>query len=443
MSDTSYQYRQIARITVEAVTPLSVGSGESDIMTDALVIKDVNGMPYIPATSIAGVVRHSLAEQGIKTDQLFGFQGFNKNEGCGSKIIFTDAVMIGKEGLPLDGIQRIDMQDEFYSHFVTLPIRQHVRINRRGTAEDKGKFDEQVTFKGVRFVFEMELVDNRENNENFASILKVVHSPWFRIGSGTRSGFGSMKVVECRQAVLDLGNEQDLNLYLTKSSCLSSEWNGFKQGKSLYTEDEKRWINYSLELKPRDFFLFSSGFGDDDADMTPTEELFIIWKDGKPEFKTAYVIPASSIKGAIAHRTAYHWNKKKEHFADKEYTETVNEAVKTLFGNAGDNEEDIARGNVIIDDILIETSDKVEDYKFFNHIAIDRFTGGVMDGALFTEKTTYLKNTPISLKIFVAEKALEDEDVKFAFEKTLEDISNGLLPLGGGTSRGHGIFKKQ
>ena len=38
------------------------------------------------------------------------------------------------------------------------------------------------------------------------------------------------------------------------------------------------------------------------------------------------------------------------------------------------------------------------------------------------------------------QEALQDEDVRKAFEKALQDICDGLLPLGGGTNRGNGIF---
>ena len=52
--------RYIARFVVEAATPLAVGSGNKGLTIDRLVIKDANGLPFIPGTSLAGVVRHEL-----------------------------------------------------------------------------------------------------------------------------------------------------------------------------------------------------------------------------------------------------------------------------------------------------------------------------------------------------------------------------------------------
>lgn len=130
---TRYTHRHIVRLTVEAATPLAVGTGKgSDILTDAPVAKDVNGLPYIPATSIAGVLRHAMGYTEDKTeDNPFGYiskSDDNDDSGHGSDIIFTDAVMVGKDGKALDGIQDIDWNDEFYRYFQDLPVRQHVRI---------------------------------------------------------------------------------------------------------------------------------------------------------------------------------------------------------------------------------------------------------------------------------------------------------------------------
>lgn len=47
MEQTFYPIRYIARITIEADGPLSIGSGEKSITTDAPILRDVNGLPFI------------------------------------------------------------------------------------------------------------------------------------------------------------------------------------------------------------------------------------------------------------------------------------------------------------------------------------------------------------------------------------------------------------
>ena len=77
--------------------------------------------------------------------------------------------------------------------------------------------------------------------------------------------------------------------------------------------------------------------------------------------------------------------------------------------------------------------------KHFNHVSIDRFTGGARAGALFTEKTVS-SNQKITLNLIVETSAFEEEWVEAAFEAAIGDLKNGRLPLGGSVAKGHGVF---
>ena len=58
-----YTHRYLARVIIEATTPLAIGSGEKNMITDQIILSDVNGLPYIPGTSLAGIIRHALGEE--------------------------------------------------------------------------------------------------------------------------------------------------------------------------------------------------------------------------------------------------------------------------------------------------------------------------------------------------------------------------------------------
>lgn len=458
MTDTRYTYSHIMRLTVEAATPLAVGTGKScDILTDAPVAKDVNGLPYIPATSIAGVLRHAM---GLAVDQTegnpFGYiskSDDNDDSGHGSDIIFTDAVMVGKNGKALDGIQDIDWNDEFYRYFQDLPVRQHVRIDHKCTAENNGKFDNEVVYKGTRFVFEIELMSEKDDKEHIEKAIEHLRYSTLRIGGGTRKGYGKLSIVDCRQASLNLSNPEDLEKYLNKSSSLAEDWAGFTKISVIESLDYSKWTHYQLKLKPLDFFMFGSGMGDSDADNVYVSELIVSWgsddkpyidkdKECKPQKRV--LIPGSSVKGAIAHRTAYHYNKIKGNFAenykDKEKREEItgsnNKAVAEIFGKADGDK--FTRGRILIDDVIKGQAEPKS--KSFFHNKIDQFTGGTMDGALFQEKVIHDKDTEYTFDIYVENSALADDDIKKAFVQSLRDICAGLLPLGGITNRGNGIF---
>ena len=92
---------------------------------------------------------------------------------------------------------------------------------------------------------------------------------------------------------------------------------------------------------------------------------------------------------------------------------------------------------MISDVYLDKTSSK--DTKVFDHVSIDRFTGGGIDGALFQEKTIASKETFI-LEILIKEDKVSDDIALESFEKALKDITTGMLSLGGATTKGHGVF---
>jgi len=302
-------------------------------------------------------------------------------------------------------------------------------------------FDNEVVYKGTRFVFELELKGNSEDKTYWNSILEQVNNPTFRIGSGTRNGYGSLKVIAVYSQVFDLQNEKDFESYINFNPSFNADinWNDAKP--SELTSD--KFTKYSLKLKPDSFFIFSEGFGDDEADNRPLDEEIVVYKNGEIDFEHQTVIPASSIKGAISHRVAFHYNRLTQQFADFGGGKTGfdNEAVATLFGKAGqDNKEkvvDAQAGLVFINDFYF-SDEQVNNKKILNHVAIDRFTGGAMDGALFSEKVSNLLGNEFKFDVFVQYNT-EDEILK-SLESALVDICKGLLPLGGMTTKGHGMF---
>lgn len=429
MKATPFTYRFVARIEIKAVTPLAVGTGKKDIMTDALVATDCNNLPYIPATTIAGILRHELDEQ--TANDIFGNQ--NEQVNHGSHIIFTDAKMIGEDGLAIDGICPIDFTRPYYQPYRYLPIRQHNSINDKGVTNKGAKFDNQVVIAGTRFCFEVEMVaTSSEREDAFKNVLNKLQLHHLRLGSGTRKGYGEIEVCQCLYKKYDLTNQSDLQAYTNKSSSLAAPFVG--DTIQLEAPSNNGWEFYELNLKADDFFIFGSGFGDNDVDDTPLTEQV----NDHPQHQT--IIPASSIKGAISHRVAYYYNKLNNHFVDDTthgipQVGTKNEAVAALFGEDTKGiSGDIRRGHVIISDVILDQLPT----KVFKHVKIDRFTGGAFAGALYDEKVNY--GGEFQLKILVNKQAFVDATIRTAFEKALLDLTIGMLPLGGMTNRGHGCF---
>ena len=462
MAQFKNPYRFLARIVIETTTPLQIGSGKKGIKTDSLVLRDVNGLPFIPGTTLAGLIRHSL-DNSLK-ESLMG------NQKEGSRLIITEARMLDNQGRVLDGIinqNQIDAETKtFLSLYKELPIRQHVRITHRGTAEDRGKFDEEIVLKGTRFCLEMEMISNEETDAGkFKQLLNIIQSPIFRIGSGSRSGFGSIKFDKCLFRQISLNDVKERKEYLAKNSNLSEEWSGWASAKDMKKHcdnvfDVDGWTAYQLSLSPEDFILFGSGFGDEkgNADMTYVKEAYIEWdgdKANRKEREEVLLIPGSSIKGALSHRTAFYYNQLTGAVIQSDGTlrngKTIDElvgknnyAVKSIFGSEGEKNPvsrkmiNKQRGNILISDV-IELKDNATP-KILNHVSIDRFTGGPIYSALFSEETLYAKGLPVIINLLVSNQAFEDKIVMQAFESALKDVATGMLPLGGGVNRGNGCF---
>lgn len=450
MSNTTiYDARLQAHVVLEAGTPLVIGSGRKTMLTDAAILKDINGFPYIPGTSIAGILSHAFDEK--TKGSFFGVKSTSKendNDSKGSDIIFSEGKIIDLKGNVIDGISNLSDTD-FSNRFKRLPKRNHVCLTDKGVAKNAGKFDEEVIYKGCRFAFDIELVaksgDLDSASSFFNEVLSSLYSSTFRIGGGTRNGFGKMKVHEIKKRTLILSNECELDKYLNYSSILSSnyaDWDAFEKSST-----DKGWITYELTLAPNDFFSFGAGFGDKDVDDIQVREEHIEWKDqNEGVFEEKYLIPATSLKGAIAHRVAFYSNLKEGKYAMQipaeefdNYSGGMNTAVGQLFGYQKDK-EDLRRGICIFNDLFVEKNEEKE--KVFNHVSIDRFTGGAIDGALFSEKVIDGRDLELKTTIMVKDTGEEGlTDALECLERALKDIDLGTLTFGGGSGRGHGTFK--
>ena len=407
--------RYIAHIVLEADTPIKLGSSASDFLQDMPVQKDWNGLPMILGTSIAGVLRKEFGDKEAK--DIFG-------ETNGSKAIISNALLVDEKGKVCEDLLCED--SAFLKIFDNLPIREHTAINSKGVASNGAKFDEEVVYKGTRFKFSIEYIE--EDKTTFEAILNLLSSPTFRLGGGSTKGFGKFKVYDIKMGLVDL-KEYSSSLNHTPSEC---EVYKTKQSHS------DTHTTYTLAICPDDFFMFGSGFGDSDADMTPVYEQVVDYANAKLTDKQV-LIPASSIKGALAHRTAFHYNKEMLQ-QGKDHTKTGgdNEAVQAIFGAAKNSKENIdgSKGKILISDCFKVNS---AQEKVFDHVSIDRFTGGAIEGALFQEKTIARDGDNDYIIEILLDKSIKGDELK-AFENALDDICNGMLPLGGATTKGHGIF---
>lgn len=148
-----------------------------------------------------------------------------------------------------------------------------------------------------------------------------------------------------------------------------------------------------------------------------------------------YLLPASAIKGAIRHRVSYHYNCLTQRFVDDDtaYDADDSPAVTALFGQAKDKQA--SAGILAFQDVYLEN----QQHKVLTHNKIDKFTSGVINGALFSEQVLWQSRIKVQIDITKPEQ-ITDMTIKQALQNALSDLAKGWLPLGASGSRGLGAF---
>jgi CRISPR/Cas system CSM-associated protein Csm3 (group 7 of RAMP superfamily) len=408
-----YLHFQETEVTLELETPMHIGSGNREGGSDAGVVRDHNGLPAIPGTSLQGMLRSAFSEP----EKLFGRSGTNKerDNGRGGRVWLSWATAHNANGQPARGWLTPNQrdQDPVLRDAAAPFLRDHVKLNERGVADDRGKFDELVVSKGHRFTFTLRLATYSTKAEpqhtgEMKELLTELSSGELRLGGKTRRGLGAFKVV-------------------TPEPIESTS---------------KQFTTYKLELTPEDLWMFGGGLSAD-SDSAPVIAPFIEWSEGgqgsQGSVQSTWLIPGSAVKGALRHRTIFHANRLHGHFADLPDSPAKTEAKKKttdlitkLFGDV--TEETAIAGRVYIDDVLLKPGQS-QKAPIQNHVSINPFLGGAKDTALFDDQPLFRSNDePIEIEIHLR------GDMPKAFEAAIEDLCNGYLPLGAHAGRGYGIF---
>lgn len=110
-----------------------------------------------------------------------------------------------------------------------------------------------------------------------------------------------------------------------------------------------------------------------------------------------------------------------------------------VFGYGGGQDSDDrsvgARAAVRVADAVV--ADPVPAQR--THVAIDRFTGGALDGALYTMEVLEAGSFPLAVERLPG--AVDDElarQVRAVLRLVLEDLNDGIIGMGGGIARGYG-----
>lgn len=444
MTAPQHPLRYLARVTIQFDTPFIIGSAQDDLLYDSVFVTDANGLPALPGSSLAGILRHAWADAGYGNgNDIFGFQ--KKDQGHGSRLSISWGCIHDQEDRPVEGIiqdRSLLTRDRVLSESLVTTARDHVRINHKGTADKGGKFDERSVSAGHRFTFELALEGGEADVDDWQRLLSLLRSDAIRVGGKTRRGYGQFSVVALKAAAFDLTTQEGFDAFAAHplalaEPCQLSDVLGTKP------QISSQSVVATLRLRPESFWMIGGGF-DADIDMAPLTANRIVWSGNRGDVQyNRAILTGSAIKGAISHRLAFHYNRLSGAFAGQvkpeEHTGKENKAVASLFGSEKKG-KDGQRGRVIISDLFI---DNPGPQKIINHVSIDRFTGGArtLEGALFDEKP-YYRGDELCLKIAVTDAdTINERAIRTAFAAALQDLADGRLALGAGAGRGNGYFK--
>lgn len=458
------------RVVIETQSPMAINTGGRETGFDAQLARDANGLPYIPATAVAGVWSH-LVESRLGKDVRKLWFGSTE---VSSVLTITNGLIHDSKNCPVTGLR--SQQSLTTDPLLALmtqerPLhRERVRINDRGVAADTGKFDQLLLPKGVRFSLSIDWHDNaaKELQVQWPELLACWGDRRFALGASTRNGLGQIRVVACEYTQADLSSGpqsgrllQDARKLDKVPTTLDASW----------PTDDDGLLFASLPLKALDNWRCGAGsvlLGEENAevDILTYSEAAVSWSNNVGKLGDAEpVLCGSSIKGMLAHRIAYHyrrhsgdWAEQKDQAIEQAWQqeatryapgeaeahkanfihqqwELAPQELSAIFGLADEEHDNSLAGKLFVDDCPVSFQHTV----IRQHNSIDRFTGGVRQGALFNEQLLY--QPEFTLKLWVAPDNAVSPALSQAIIDTLDDLKHGLLPLGAGSGRGASLVE--
>lgn len=434
--------RSFYKVELRLESPLNVGNGE-DIITDADLLKrDMAGKTeyFIPGTSVAGAFRSYLfsgdfsdterkAEK--KTSCVYGYSDGEK--GQMSSVFLSDIVLSGNDGKPVTGSVRDFAGLRHAEETGTDPLYDK-------QVEDGKKFDMEILEPGLTGSLYIETVV-RENDRNdskgdpddvVASALQALNIGEIRLGAKKTRGFGRFSITgillksfkkengsKALQSYLEFLRESDQERYADMQS-----FDSWLKDRGIPAAGGIS-VQVTIPLRqagPISIRKYSTRAGDPDFAQ--------ITSNGQP------VIPASSWAGAIR---ADGCRILEALGVAKNRRERM---MEQWFGCVKSSAEFSHASRIVIDESIL----KGGNFLTATRNKIDRFTGGTVGTALYTEKTYVHGST--DLVFCVRKDSASEQNLDFPYKALLglmklitDDIEDGYLAIGGETAIGHGIFK--
>lgn len=468
------------RLVLEAQAPLSIGTGRGDGVNDMVLAHDANGLPMLPASACAGALRKAWAAAHVdgrqRADDVFGYA--EGDDGLVSRLAFSHGHIHDSTNRPVEGLDSRGRADPLLKPLLERrpSLRQRVRLNHRGAADDGALFDRSVLPAGHRFSLELLLwsADGTQARADTDRLEALLANDTLRLGGATRSGLGLLRVVRGHRGQFNLRFSEDFESFsgLGRSLADVGGLSSFEITASAAAPDRQAAIN--VRLRPEAGFRFGGGTRSLQrpapgklANDLPVTEAHVAWAGtkagagGAMASQARALVPATGIKGPLSHRTAFHAHRREQVHSGNwppaapagapppPYDKTLHcPSVRALFGwhAAGSADSERGQAGVLGWSDLVLAPESIRAATQW-HNSIDRYTGGVREGALFRTENLHAARAADDLLVFritvdlnrarnvgVSDLMLQD------LEAALEDLTKGRLALGADSAGGQGFF---
>lgn len=413
-------------------SPMLAGSGKDEV-TDSDVIRDAYGWPYAPGSSLAGAFANYLrqchgAEENV-IQRLFGSAtGFKSRLNC----------------------YHMELGDR---RQVKVARRDGVKLDEYKTAVDKAKYIVETVEAGTPFKMRLEWVLRQQNvsrgfndgaqgaasdEEKEAELLHVLIDGMadgtLTFGAKGNRGFGRLQVDKVQMIRFEHTPER--------------------------IEDSQRWLvwnwdsyTHSMPWQPRESELLSgrgertrsqvSGWHELRVELAVRQTLMIRqYASESSDYEQlrngagTAVIPGTSWAGALRrhiHRLMQETGLN---------SEVAKQKAELLFGTwlEGDASQ---RAKMTASLLRVEESVVCGGASLpVSRTAIDRFTGGVKSGALFTTQPWTGGETALVLRWHERDAAgrVPTDALCGLLLWAVRDLQDGLMPIGGETAIGRGVL---
>ena len=279
------KYQKIMKYLVRMVCtqPLHIGSASGD--KEEVLVHPTDSVPFIQASSLAGVLRQYYAQQHDEkqAEKLFGMRRFESNENSmegASKVRFSDGI--------------------FHDENLILELRPRVKINPetgtcdagsiKGTNMQAGhKFNMEYIGVGAVFDFSVYLYDECYQKD-LEEILSAVYQGNVQFGGQKSNGCGFMELQGLKRKIFDMTKAEDRKMWADEEALADNHY------ENIYSE-----IRTAAKSAAYEVMVSGSTEGELLVKSIAVQE----YGKGTPDCMNIqnaakeYIVPGSSLKGAV------------------------------------------------------------------------------------------------------------------------------------------------